>query len=242
MENIAKSCRFDGRPAPAMSQMKIILASASPRRAEILSNAGIPFDVMTTQIDESRRADETVADMVLRLARAKLGAAMAQLGTKSKTRQEPMQETPQEKIIVIAADTAVELDGEAFGKPGSALKARQMLERLSGRSHRVLTGIALARLPDGLSRYEVAATEVRFSPLETAEVERYVATGEPLDKAGAYAAQGAGGRFIERIAGCYFNVVGLPLSRVYQILKEFGWAPERGCGTPTSAAQAQRDH
>ena len=89
-----------------MSQMKIILASASPRRAEILSNAGIPFDVMTTQIDELRRADETVADMVLRLARAKLGAAMAQLGTKSKTRQEIIQETPQEKIIVIAADTA----------------------------------------------------------------------------------------------------------------------------------------
>jgi septum formation protein len=221
-----------------MSQMKIILASASPRRAEILSNAGIPFDVMTTQIDEFRRSDETVADMVLRLARAKLGAAMAELGTKSKTRQEPIQET----IIVIAADTAVELDGEAFGKPGSALEARQMLERLSGRSHRVLTGIALARLPDGLSRYEVAATEVRFSALETAEVERYVAAGEPLDKAGAYAAQGAGGRFIERIAGCYFNVVGLPLSRVYQILKEFGWAPERGCSTPTSAAQAQRDH
>jgi septum formation protein len=205
--------------------MKIILASASPRRAEILSNAGIPFDVMTTQIDEFRRSDETVADMVLRLARAKLGVAMAQLGTKSKTRQET--------IIVIAADTAVELDGEAFGKPGSALEARQMLERLSGRSHRVLTGIALARLPDGLSRYEVAATEVRFSALEAAEIERYVATGEPLDKAGAYAAQGAGGRFIERIAGCYFNVVGLPLSRVYQILKEFGWAPERGCGTPT---------
>ena len=206
-----------------MSQMKIILASASPRRAEILSNAGIPFDVMTTQIDEFRRADEMVADMVLRLARAKLSAAMAQLGTKSKTRQET--------IIVIAADTAVELDGQAFGKPGSAPEARQMLERLSGRTHRVLTGIALARLPDGLSRYEVAATEVRFSPLETAEVERYVATGEPFDKAGAYAAQGAGGRFIERIAGCYFNVVGLPLSRVYQILKEFGWAPERG--TPT---------
>lgn len=212
-----------------MSQMKIMLASASPRRAEILSNAGIPFDVMTTQIDELRRADETVADMVLRLARAKLGAAMAQLGTNSKTRHESIQET----IIVVAADTAVELDGQAFGKPGSAPEARQMLERLSGRTHRVLTGIALARLPDGLSRYEVAATEVRFSPLETAEVERYVATGEPLDKAGAYAAQGAGGRFIERIAGCYFNVVGLPLSRVYQILKEFGWAPERGCGTPT---------
>jgi len=225
-----------------MSQMKIILASASPRRAEILSNAGIPFDVMTTQIDEFRRSDETVADMVLRLARAKLGVAMAQLGTKSKTRQEPIQETPQEKIIVIAADTAVELDGEAFGKPGSALEARQMLERLSGRSHRVLTGIALARLPDGLSRYEVAATEVRFSALEAAEIKRYVATGEPLDKAGAYAAQGAGGRFIERIAGCYFNVVGLPVSRVYQILKEFGWAPEPGCSTPKSAAQAQRDH
>jgi nucleoside triphosphate pyrophosphatase len=221
-----------------MSQMKIILASASPRRAEILSNAGIPFDVMTTQIDEFRRAEETAPDMVLRLARAKLGAAMTQLGTKSKTRQEPIQET----IIVIAADTAVELDGEAFGKPGSALEARQMLERLSGRSHRVLTGIALARLPDGLSRYEVAATEVRFSALEAAEIERYVATSEPLDKAGGYAAQGAGGRFIERIAGCYFNVVGLPLSRVYQILKEFGWVPERGCGTPTSAAQAQKDH
>jgi septum formation protein len=222
--------------------MKIILASASPRRAEILSNAGIPFDVMTTHVDETRRTDETVADMVLRLARAKLDAAMAQLRTKSKARQEIIQGTPQEKIIVIAADTVVDLDGDAFGKPGSALEARQMLERLSGRSHRVLTGIALARLPDGLSRYEVAVTEVRFSALQAAEIERYVATGEPLDKAGAYAAQGAGGRFIERIAGCYFNVVGLPLSRIYEILKEFGWAPERGGVTPASAAQAQRDH
>ena len=216
--------------------MRIILASASPRRAEILSNAGIPFDVMTTQIDELRLADETVADMVLRLARAKLDAAMAQLGTKSKTRQE----IGQEKIIVIAADTAVELDGEAFGKPRSALEARQMLQRLSGRSHRVLTGIALGRLPDGLSRYEVAATEVRFSALAAAEIERYVATGEPLDKAGAYAAQGLGGRFIEGIEGCYFNVVGLPLSRIYQILKEFGWRTTEplGCGTATPPAQA----
>ncbi len=221
-------------------KMRIILASASPRRAEILSNAGIPFEVITAQIDELRLADETVADMVLRLARAKLDAAMAQLGTKSKTRQEIGQET----IIGIAADTAVELDGEAFGKPRSALEARQMLQRLSGRSHRVLTGIALGRLPDGLSRYEVAATGVRFSALAAAEIERYVATGEPLDKAGAYAAQGLGGRFIEGIEGCYFNVVGLPLSRIYQILKEFGWRTTEplGCGTATPPAQAYKDH
>jgi septum formation protein len=219
-------------------KMRIILASGSPRRAEILSNAGIPFEVITTQIDESRLADETVAGMVLRLAQAKLRAAMAQLRTKS----EALQETPQETIIGIAADTAVELDGEAFGKPRSALEARQMLERLSGRSHRVLTGIALGRLPDGLSRYEVAATEVRFSALEAAEIERYVASGEPLDKAGAYAAQGLGGRFIEGIAGCYFNVVGLPLSRIYQILKEFGWRTTEplGCGTATPPAQAYK--
>lgn len=204
--------------------MNIVLASASPRRAQILSSAGISFAVLPTHIAEYQLENETVADMVLRLARAKLNAAMAQLAAPPQGRQET-------QTIVIAADTSVELDGEAFGKPASALEACGMLKRLSGRSHRVLTGIAVGRLPDGLLKSEVAATQVHFSTLDRAEIERYVGTGEPLDKAGAYAAQGLAGRFIERIDGCYFNVVGLPLARVFQILKELGWTADLQAST-----------
>jgi septum formation protein len=190
--------------------MKLVLASASPRRAEILSAARIPFDVVPTGIDEARYPGEGVEAMVERLAQAKARAAFSRIAAA-------------DPAIVIGADTVVELDGDFLGKPGSAQAAREMLGRLSGRSHRVFTGLALVRVPGGASRVAVETTRVWFVPLRAAEIEEYVATCEPLDKAGGYAIQGFGGRFVERIEGCYFNVVGLPLARLYRLLGDFGW-------------------
>jgi nucleoside triphosphate pyrophosphatase len=194
--------------------MKLILASASARRAEILRDAGIPFAALPTDVDEAPRSGETVEAMVLRLAEAKARAAVANLKSLKET------------ALVIGADTVVDLDGEVLGKPGSARVASEMLRKLSGKTHRVVTGLAVIRLPDGLARLELEATRVRFASLTTEEIDQYAATGEPLDKAGAYAIQGIAGQFVERIEGCYFNVVGLPLARLYRVLKDFGWQPD----------------
>jgi septum formation protein len=194
--------------------MKLILASASARRAEILRDAGISFEALPTDVDESPRAGETVEAMVLRLAEAKARAAIARLKSLHET------------AIVIGADTVVDLDGEVLGKPGSARVAGEMLRKLSGKTHRVVTGLVVIRVPDGLARLELETTEVRFAVLTAEEIDRYAATGEPLDKAGAYAIQGIAGRYVERIEGCYFNVVGLPLARLYRILQELGWRPD----------------
>jgi len=199
--------------------MKLILASASARRAEILRDAGISFEALPTDVDESPRAGETVGEMVLRLAEAKARVAIASLKSLNET------------AIVIGADTVVDLDGEVLGKPGSARVAGEMLRKLSGKTHRVVTGLAVIRVPDGLARLELETTEVRFAVLAPEEIDQYAATGEPLDKAGAYAIQGIAGRFVERIEGCYFNVVGLPLARLYRILKDFGWQPAKPRGS-----------
>jgi septum formation protein len=194
--------------------MKLILASASPRRAEVLRAAAIGFEALPTETDETRRPQESVETMTLRLAEDKARAAVA--------RSAPVGEP----TIVIGADTAVEIRGEVFGKPGSAPAAVVMLRKLSGRTHRVVTGLVVIRLPDGAGRFELETTAVRFASITTREIEQYAASGEPLDKAGAYAIQGIGGRFVEQIDGCYFNVVGLPLARLYRILKELGWQPD----------------
>ena len=129
--------------------------------------------------------------------------------------------------IVIAADTVVVMNGEVLGKPASAEDAAQMLRRLGGRSHQVLTGLAVLRILGGAARVEVETTQVTFAPLTETEIEAYVVSGEPLDKAGAYAIQGRGGRFVARVEGCYFNVVGLPLARLYRMLSEMGWKESR---------------
>ncbi len=193
--------------------MKLILASASARRAEILRAAGIPFETLSTDVDESPRAGEAVEGMVLRLAEAKARAAVASLGSRNET------------AIVIGADTVVDLGGEAFGKPGSAHVAAEMLRKLSGKTHGVVTGLAVIRVPEGEARLELETTEVRFVALTAEEINQYAATNEPLEKAGAYAVQGIAGRYIDRIEGCYFNVVGLPLATLYRILKDLGWRP-----------------
>jgi len=190
--------------------MKLILASSSPRRAEILRDAGIVFEVCAPQIDEATRPNEAAAKMVARLAEAKAHAAAKLAGEKN-------------SAIVIGADTAVELDGEIFGKPRDSADAREMLSRLSGRTHHVLTGIYVLRLPDGAARAAVETTAVTFGQLGKKEIDAYVASGEPFDKAGGYAIQGRGGRHIPRIEGCYFNVVGLPLARLCTLLAELGW-------------------
>ena len=188
--------------------MKLILASASPRRAEILRQAGYPFTVLSSAIDETPLPEESPQDLVLRLAKTKAELAAARAVGPA---------------ILIAADTEVVLDGRIFGKPRSPDDAGHMLGKLSGRTHAVLTGVCLIRLPD-LERVSfVETTLVEFARLSEEEIARYLATGEPHDKAGAYAIQGYAARYIPRIEGCYSNVVGLPLARLQQALRELGW-------------------
>ena len=191
--------------------MKLILASASERRAEILRDAGLSFVVLSSAVDETPYENESSHELVERLASAKAELAAARaIGP----------------AIVIAADTVISLDGHILGKPRSTDDARNMLEKLSGRTHSVVTGVALIRLPDSERRTFVESTLVHFAALSPEEITRYLATGEPHDKAGAYAIQGHAGRFIPRIDGCYFNVVGLPLSRLYHALTDLGWPEE----------------
>jgi len=188
--------------------MKLILASASPRRAEILRSAGLQFTVLSSAVDETPMPNEVPQDLVhrLALAKAELVAARA-LGP----------------AIVVAADTAVVLEGAILGKPRTSEDARQMLAKLSGRTHSVMTGVALIRLPDAERREFIETTQVHFASVSNEEIVKYLASGEPFDKAGAYAIQGLGGRFVPRIDGCYFNVVGLPLARLYHELSLLGW-------------------
>lgn len=191
--------------------MKLILASASPRRAEILRDAGYHFTVLSSAIDETPYPDESPQDLVQRLANTKADLAAARaVGS----------------AILIAADTEVVLDGQIFGKPRSSDDARRMLTKLSGRTHSVLTGVCLIRLPDAERISFVETTLVTFVPLSDEEISRYLSTGEPHDKAGAYAIQGYAARYIPRIEGCYFNVVGLPLAHLQQALTELGWTEE----------------
>ena len=191
--------------------MKLILASTSPRRAEILHDAGFSFVVVSSAVDETPFPGESPTDHVQRLANAKAELAAARAVGPA---------------IVLAADTVVTLDGRIFGKPRSSDDARHMLEKLSGQTHAVLTGVTLIRLPDAERRTFVESTLVHFAQLSAEEITRYLATEEPHDKAGAYAIQGRAGRYIPRIEGCYFNVVGLPLSRLCHELAELGWSED----------------
>lgn len=195
--------------------MRIILASASPRRAQILRDAGIEFEARLAEVEESQRPGEAAEAMVQRLAEDKASAGAIGVAGDA---------------LVIGADTAVICEGVVLGKPADSSDARHMLEKLSGRTHRVVTGIALLRLPDRALCTEMETTRVSLAPLSEREIAEYVLSGEPLDKAGAYGIQGRAGRFVTRIEGCYFNVVGLPLARLYRMLGE--------SGRPASAAQA----
>ncbi|MBI1738899.1 MAG: septum formation inhibitor Maf [Acidobacteria bacterium] len=191
--------------------MRLILASASPRRAEVLRDASIAFESLPVSVDEARWHDEAPAHLVRRLANAKAAAAAACVSGAA---------------IVLGADTEVVVNGQVLGKPAGMLEAREMLRSLSGRVHKVITGLELIRLPDRAARSGQEVTLVTFAPLSAEEINTYVSTGEPFDKAGGYAIQGRAGRFITRVEGCYFNVVGLPLSLLYRALLDFGWSPD----------------
>lgn len=195
--------------------MRLILGSASPRRAEILRDAGLSFSVLSSAVDETPIPNESPSDLVTRLAQAKAELVAARAVGPA---------------IVIGADTVVVLEARILGKPRSSDDARRMLELLSGRTHSVLTGVSLIRLPDAERRHFVESTLVSFAQLSPDEISRYLSTGEPLDKAGAYGIQGFAGRYIPRIEGCYFNVVGLPLSRLFLTLRELGWSEDATAG------------
>lgn len=192
--------------------MRLILASASPRRAEILRNAGIAFEARAAILDEARRAGELPGDYVCRLAAEKAhAAAEAEAGWIG------------DPAILVGADTVVVAGGEVLGKPESEEDAARMLRLLSGRVHEVRTGLALLRRPDPAERIFEESTRVTFAPLSEKDIAAYIASGEPFDKAGGYAIQGLAGRYVTRIEGCYFNVVGLPLARLWTVLREVGW-------------------
>ena len=196
----------------------IVLASASPRRAELLHAAGIEFDVLPAHVDESAHPHEPADDYVRRIAEAKARAVAARVTGR----------------IVLGADTTVVVDEMMLGKPEDDGDAKRMLRILSGRTHQVLTAVAVFRGPERFAPHrerfaphregsaplvEVERTDVEFAPLSEFEIDWYVGTGEPRDKAGAYAIQGYASRFVTRIDGSYSNVVGLPVALVYEILK-----------------------
>ena len=178
----------------------LVLASASPRRHELLLAAGIPHVVRPASISELRRPGEPPDDFVRRIAEAKARAVVAS-----------------RRDIILGADTVVCLEGEVFGKPSSDEDAARMLRRLSGADHWVYTGICI--LSGTRNIVEVARTKVSFAELTEEEIQEYTRSGEPRDKAGGYAIQGLASKFVRSIEGCYFNVVGLPVSLVYSLLK-----------------------
>jgi septum formation protein len=187
----------------------LILASASPRRHELLTQAGLHFKVATADINEESLPHELAAAYVQRLAEEKAQA----IWNLHKTA-----DTPGDPLIVLGADTCVVSEGQILGKPTSIADARRMLELLSGRTHAVLTGIAAITKNKTARALEI--THVTFNVLKDAEIAQSIASGEPMDKAGAYAIQGYAARWIPRIEGCYFNVVGLPIARTIDLLAE----------------------
>ena len=185
---------------------RLVLASASPRRAALLTRAGYAFDVVPANVDESRRPSEPAAEYVARLARDKAAAVAGRYPER----------------FVIGADTAVVVDGAVLGKPRDTDDAGRMLRLLSGRTHQVLTGVAVRRGARCAGAVETSV--VHFAVLDAGQIAWYVGTGEPADKAGAYGLQGSGGRFVTRVDGSRSNVVGLPLARLERLLVQLGAA------------------
>jgi septum formation protein len=207
----------------------LILASASPRRSELLTQAGFSFIVHPAHIPEDPYPNEDPIPYVTRLAREKAGTVFRELalyqGTTSVVPQSHQNEGgalapegPLSQILtVLGADTTVTLDNQILGKPESPADAARMLRLLSGRTHQVITGVAIVTAQG--AQVDAEVTAVRFLTLSENEITDYIATGEPMDKAGAYAIQGRAARWIPRVEGCYFNVVGLPIALVSTLLK-----------------------
>ena len=187
-------------------EKRLILASASPRRRELLERFGLAFEILPARSGEEAYAGEGPGEYVKKLARSKAEEVMARCGDA--------------RAVLIAADTVVEYAGELLGKPRTEAEAFEMLSALSGRTHRVWSGLCVR---EG-EREALAAecTEVTFRSLSETEIRAYIATGEPMDKAGAYGYQARAGLFVEGIRGDFFNVMGLPLCRLGQMLREFG--------------------
>ena len=183
-----------------------ILASASPRRVALLKDLGLTFAVMPSGADETYRPDETPAGHVRRISRAKATAVAAD----------------HPDAWVLGADTIVVIDGEILGKPKDREDARRMLHRLSGREHHVFTGFTIVRKSISVLRRGIVRSTVVFRPIEEEELQWYVNTNEPYDKAGGYAVQEKGGLFARRIRGSYSNVIGLPVSEVFEVLRKIG--------------------
>lgn len=198
------------------SEMTLVLASSSPRRKELLALLGIAFVVHPTDVEEVNHVSEDAATMVVRLAQAKARAVCAS-GAQG---------------LIVAADTAVCLDGEVLGKPRDATEAIAILRRLRGRSHLVFSGVALLHTPSRWTHTELVCSTVWMRDYSDTEIAAYVASGDPLDKAGAYAIQYADFAPVARIEGCYANVMGLPLCHLYRVLRGFGVAPSE---TPVAA-------
>ena len=192
------------QPFEEVLKKQLVLASRSPRRAEILNAVGWHFETEAPDIDESRFEGEDAVPYVRRLAQTKAE-------TVAKNRPSG---------LVLGADTVVLVDDEILGQPRDANDARRMLKLLSGRWHEVLTGVALLRVRQGQVMADHETTRVRFAGMSVAEIDWYVATGEPMDKAGAYAVQGRAALFIEEIQGDYFNIVGLPVRLVYKLARK----------------------
>ena len=191
--------------------MKLILASSSPRRAQILRDAGFDFTIQPANVDESLAPGEAVEAYVARIAQAKANAVAGRALADG---------TP---AIVIAADTVVLAGKQILPKPKDAEDARRMLRLLNATTHEVLTGLFVIRAYDGISFAHLERTRVEFTRISDIDIDAYIQTNEPFDKAGAYGIQGIGGRFVRRIDGCYFNVMGLPLSRLWEILRQMRW-------------------
>jgi septum formation protein len=184
--------------------MRLVLASASPRRQELLRAAGFDFEARPSTVEENRRRGESGEALALRLAREKALQVAASCRRDS---------------LVLGADTVVVVEGEVLGKPVGSEDAARMLRLLSGVTHRVITGVCLVHAPDRIEALQPSVTLVTFRSLDEPEIQEYVSSGEHLDKAGAYGIQGLASKFVTRIEGCYFNVVGLPVSLVYGLLK-----------------------
>jgi septum formation protein len=187
----------------------LILASASPRRRELLAQAGLTFTVEAANILEDEKPGESASAYVLRLAEEKAKAVWTLYQSRH---------TAEDPVIVLAADTTVLCNGEILSKPNDQADARRMLQLLSGRTHQVLTGIAVMSRGECISDVEI--TQVTFNQIEERELTTYLASGEPMGKAGAYGIQGYAARWIPRIEGCYYNVVGLPIARTLALLAD----------------------
>ena len=187
---------------------RLVLASASPRRADLLRQLGVPFEVIPSELSEVLPPGP-VPGAVTALALAKARAVAGRVGPS----------------VVLGADTAVVLAAEVFGKPESPEDARRILRALRGRQHEVITGVALVEAPLGREETVAVASRVLMREYSEAEIEAYVASGEPFDKAGAYAVQAAGGALVAKVEGCYTNVVGLPLTTTRRLLEAWGIFP-----------------